>query len=236
MAPSAFDIYQGPSGYVAVTNKVRRQILEALAARERQLPELVELTGRAKPTLSSVHLKELLAQGLVQERTHATDARKKVYRLAGKRIGTSDVPVEDLRGAVRHYVKASTPEKGLPLALSLQAIAAAPPVTEDSVLRGQAVALGDLAAVLVEPPAGRERVLAIVTLLEDQGLAQTATVDLDGPSLKLRPGPALEGIGAARMRVLLEGLLEGLWQAGEDGGPVVARGRGTAVTYVLDRR
>src|SRR5437763_14553384 len=102
-AAHEFDIYQTPAGYAAVTNPVRRQILSALAEKDLDLPALMKVTGRSKPTLSNLHVRELLHQKLVEERPHPRDSRRKLYRLIGRKIGSSDVPIEQLRGAVKQY-------------------------------------------------------------------------------------------------------------------------------------
>jgi uncharacterized protein len=111
-----FTIYATPKGYLAVTNPVRQRILQALEDGDRTLTDLVELTGKAKSTLSAVHLRDLLASGLAEERPHADDARVKVYRLAGRRIGSSSVPLGDLREAVKNYAASS--QGGLALSLA----------------------------------------------------------------------------------------------------------------------
>ena len=81
MTASEFDIYQSDRGYAAVTSPVRRQILVALAEKDRDLSDLVRITRKSKPTLSNLHVRELLTQGLVEELPHPTDARRKLYRL-----------------------------------------------------------------------------------------------------------------------------------------------------------
>ena len=115
MATEGFTIYGTPKGYHAVTNPVRQRILRELEAGERTLTELVELTGKAKSTLSAVHLRDLLQHGLVEERVHTEDSRVKLYRLSSRRIGNSSIPVEDLRDAVRAYVSSSQGSLALPL-------------------------------------------------------------------------------------------------------------------------
>lgn len=111
-----FLIYSGASGYSAVTNPVRQQVLLALEERERTLGELVELTGKAKSTLSAVHLKDLLERGLISEEASTRDARVKVYRLVGKRIGGSSIPVVELRAAVRDYATSAQGALAMPFA------------------------------------------------------------------------------------------------------------------------
>lgn len=111
-----FTIYALDDRYVAVTNPIRRRILEALESEDRTLGDLVEITDRSKSTLSAVHMTDLRERGLVEERPDPDDGRIKLYELAGRRIGSSSLPVEDLRDAVREYV--TSPEGGLAVPLS----------------------------------------------------------------------------------------------------------------------
>jgi hypothetical protein len=206
---SDFDIYQTESGYVAVTNEVRRQILNALAKKDRQLPELVKLTRKAKPTLSSVHMKELLQQRLVEEIAHPTDKRKKIYRLRAKRIGSSNLPVEQLRTAVKQYVATSPLATRVPLAIALDALAAAPADVGEDALRAQARRLGALANPPLAAASAREAVGAIATILEREGLARPLRLDLEAARLEAEPGAALPETPDARALALLAGLVEG---------------------------
>lgn len=207
MPGSEFDIYETDDGHVAVTNAVRRQILAALAKKDRQLPELVKLTKKAKPTLSSVHMRELLGAKLVEELAHPTDKRKKIYRLKAKLIGTSNLPVEQLRAAVRGYASAAMPTRAL--AIALEAIAAAPASAADATLRAQSRRLGELAAHHLQAPAGRDRVTALATFLEREGLARPLRLDLEAGSLELEAEKPLDAHGA-RVPLLLGAMVEGL--------------------------
>src|ERR1051326_4705821 len=146
MGEGAFDIYQTDAGYAAVTNPVQRQILDVLRQGERQLPDLVKATGRSKPTLSSLHMKELLARELIEERPHPTDSRRKVYRLRAGKIGSSDIPVAQLREAVQHAVGLRPLPARLPLKSMVEALAAAPAGTDPKAVWAQAHRLGQLAA------------------------------------------------------------------------------------------
>lgn len=225
MSGSDFDIYQTDSGYVAVTNNVRRAILLALAKKDRQLPELVKLTRKAKPTLSSVHMRDLIASRLVDELPHPSDRRKKIYRLRGKRIGSSNLPVGELRTAVKSYV-AGARNVHLPLAASLEAIAAAPPSASDATLRAQARRLGELASESLPPGDARASVGAMAALFEREGLARPLKLDLEGLALEVEIAKPFAQ-DAARGALLLAGLTEGLLapRAGVD-----ARARGSLLS------
>lgn len=210
---SDFEIYQTEEGYVAVTNEVRRAILAALAKKDRMLPDLVKLTKKAKPTLSSVHMRELLASKLVEELPHPTDKRKKIYRLKARRIGTSSLPVEQLRSAVKQYASASGSRA--PLALALEAIAAAPASTPDATLRAQARRLGALSGAQLGATTARETVTALASLLEREGIARPLRLDLEGMSLELEKSDG--DVDDARMALLVGALADGLLSGkGED--------------------
>ncbi|GEM_PF-3290791 len=209
MTSSDFDIYQTESGYTAVTNDVRRQILNALAKRDRQLPELVKITKKAKPTLSSVHMKELLHQNLVEEIAHPTDKRKKIYRLRARRIGSSNLPVDQLRSAVKQYVSASPLSARVPLAAALDAIACAdaPP----DALRAQARRLGALSQQGLSAASAREAVTGVAAILEREGLARPLRLDLERARLDAEIGAALPAeIPDERLALVLAALVEGL--------------------------
>ncbi len=208
MPDGAFDIYQTDAGYAAVTNPVQRQILEALRERERQLPELVEITGRSKPTLSSLHMKELLSRELILEVAHPTDSRRKVYRLKAAKIGSSDLPVDQLREAVQHYVSLSPLAARIPLAAVLEAIAAAPASAAPEVLHAQARHLGILASPLLKAASARDLWARLAALLEAEKVASPRHVDAQQGVLELRLGPAAKA-SAARMAVILAGFAEG---------------------------
>lgn len=231
---SDFDIFQTEDGYVAVTNEVRREILAALAKKDRQLPELVKLTKKAKPTLSSVHMRELLASKLVEELAHPTDKRRKIYRLKGRRIGSSNLPVDQLRSAVRSYAGGG---RLAGLASALVAIAAAPASTPDGTLRAQAARLGELHAASLFASHGRECVTALAALLEREGLARPLKLDLEALSIEVELERQGDETGAddARMAILLVAFCDGLiaGRAGADARTRVVGREGRRVTMAL---
>jgi hypothetical protein len=211
MTSNDFDIYQTESGYIAVTNDVRRQILNALAKKDRQLPELVKITRKAKPTLSSVHMKELLHQRLVEELAHPTDKRKKIYRLRARRIGSSNLPVDQLRTAVKQYAAASPLAARVLVCVALDAIGAAPPDAPLDALRAQARRLGSAGQSGLAAPNPREAVTNLASILEREGLARALRLDLEGARLELETGPGLPAVGPAdRPALLVAGFVEGL--------------------------
>ncbi|HEX2065695.1 MAG TPA: winged helix-turn-helix domain-containing protein, partial [Candidatus Thermoplasmatota archaeon] len=211
MGDGAFDIYQTEAGYAAVTSPVQRQILEALRHGERQLPELVEITGRSKPTLSSLHMKELLARGLIEETGHPTDNRRKVYRLRAAKVGSSELPVADLRHAVQRYAALNPLSPRVPVVAALEALAAAPPGTASAVLQSQGHRLGVIAAPLFEAGSVRDLWMRLSSFLEAERIATSLRIDLQHGWMELRLGAAVEGTPAC-MASVLAGFVAGVAQ------------------------
>lgn len=211
MADGAFDIYQTDAGYAAVTNPVQRQILDALRHGEKQLPDLVKVTGRSKPTLSSLHMKELLARELIEERGHPTDSRRKVYRLKAGKIGSSDIPVGQLRDAVQHYVSLSPLAARLPLKAMVESLAAAPAGTEAKTVWAQAHRLGKLASGSLKVATMRDLWMRLSGFLEAEEVAQPVRIDLERGTLELRLGASLRGspLAAAIVGGFVEGVAAG---------------------------
>lgn len=190
-----------------MANPVQRQILAALRAGEKQLPELMEVTGRSKPTLSSLHMKELLARELIEERPHPTDSRRKVYRLKASRIGSSDIPVAQLRDAVQHYVSLSPVQPRLPLRDLAATLAVVPAGTDPKVVWTQARHLGGIAAAGLKVASERDLWMRVCAFLEQEGLARPLRIDLERSVLDLAPGPGFAGPLAA---AILSGFIEGM--------------------------
>lgn len=203
MRSSEFDVYQTEAGYVAVTNEVRRKILNALAKKERELGELVKVTGKAKSTLSNLHVRELLGQHLVEELPHPTDARRKVYRLAGQRIGSSSIPVEQLRGAVKHYVSMSPLAHAVPLQQMLDVLLAAGPKATDAIVK-QGVKLGEIASQLLTAPDLRDLVQRVAAYWEREGVTRTASIHLDELALDVDVNPRY---GESKEQIKIAGVL-----------------------------
>jgi DNA-binding transcriptional ArsR family regulator len=230
MPTSNFDIYEVGDDYVAVTNEVRRSILSTLEEGPSQLPDLVELTGKSKSTLSSIHVRELVDQGIVEAGAHPQDERKKVYQLAGRKIGSSDVPLEELREAVKEYVSLAPEAARFPLSVAIDAMAAVPEDADEDLLRSQARRLGLLVGQLLDVGQGRDQLMDIADMLEREGLADPVRLDMEaGDRLVLRPGDsAPREASLARTGVLVAGLVEGVLAT--DGAPEVE------VSVVSDER
>lgn len=214
MGKDAFEIYQGPTGYIAVTNPVRRQILAALADAPRELGDLVEMTGKSKPTLSSVHMARLASDGLVRVEPHPSDSRRKVYHLAGERIGASNVPVDALREAVKDYVEHSPLAARFPLKHSIEALVAAPPGTDPHVLQAQGARLGERVGKTLGGLSGQGGpIMQIANFLEQEGLARLLRLDMEKGVLDLGISKEFEGLDGEHLGSTLAGFILGVARA-----------------------
>jgi len=237
MAPeNEFDIYQTEAGYAAVTNPVRRQILAALQERDQELPDLVKLTGKSKPTLSNLHMKELLSQKLIEELPHPTDSRRKVYRIKGRRIGSSNVPLDQLRGAVKQYVSLSPLAYSVPLPTVLTVLAAGGAAGKEG-LRSQGVALGAASAHLFTPTGPRDLLTGLGAFLERENIVRVGKIDLDRLELEVEVAERFAGTPGDLdvSGVLLAGFLQGVLKArlGIGGGVSVKGAAGRRLTLAL---
>ena len=228
--PKEFEIYQSDAGYVAVTNEVRRKILAALAKKERDLTELVKITGKAKPTLSNLHVRELLAQNLVEELPHPTDQRKKIYRLKGNRIGSSNIPIEQLRGAVKQYVSQSPLAHALPTQQVLDVLLAGGAKSQETLTR-QGVKLGEISSHLFTATDPRELLQRVAAYWEREGITRTANINLEHLQLDLDVNPRYvepkdgEKLVAALLAGFLEGAFRKLEPVRKAEGEALANGR-----------
>lgn len=100
-----FEIWQRGDRIHSIDNPVRLEILRHLGEGSKNLAQLVAATGRAKSTLSAIHLPPLIDGGLVEEVPVPEDNRTKRYRLVGERLGRSDVEVPRLKAAVLEFAR-----------------------------------------------------------------------------------------------------------------------------------
>jgi len=208
-----FDIYQGESGFVAVTNPVRRQILEALGEGEKELPDLVRITGKAKPTLSNLHMRELLQQDLIEELPHPTDSRRKVYRLKGRRIGASHIPLEQLRGAVKQYATPAPSAFTLALPSVVSVLASGGDASSPEALLRQGQALGEASAQAIPARSLREVVTAVAAFWEREDVARAGKLDLDQLELEVVLSDQWQGAQLEAVAHILSGFLQGVRKA-----------------------
>lgn len=212
MPTSNFDIYGAGDRYLAVTNDVRRTILDALADGDKELAELVEATDRSKANLSSNHLATLIEQGLVEGRAHPDDSRRKLFHLTGQKIGSSTVPLDQLREAVKEYVTVAPQAARFPVSIMFDALAAVPDDLDPSILRRQAHRLGTLVGRVLDAGDGRGLLMEIADLVEREGLAEPVRLEMEGDDvLVLERGPsAPREASIDRVGVLLGGFIEGV--------------------------
>lgn len=215
MPTTNFDIYEARDAYLAITNEVRRQILDAVAEGEKQLPELVEITGKSKATLSSIHLKQLAEQGLIEGRTHPEDSRKKLFGLTGTKLGSSNVSLDELREAVKEYVSIAPMAARFPLSITFDALAAAPAGADDEALAVQAERLGLLVGGVLEGQEERELLMEVADLVEREGLASPVRLDMEGnDSLILERGEAApREASIERVATLIASFIEGVLES-----------------------
>jgi hypothetical protein len=206
VAGTSFDIYQSSRGYVTVSNNVQRLVLAA-ATERRSFQDLVQATGRSKPTVS-LQIKDLVAQDLLEEEADPSDARRKYYRLKAQRIGSSDIPVQELSSAVKDYVKrASDPMVSLPVVV--QAIIAAG--ARDKQAWAQGDFLGrSLAPQMQLAPGDDDAWLRLSKFLERAGLAKPLRIDLAQRRMDCELDAGLRGPVPA-VAAALGGLANGAW-------------------------
>ena len=227
MSEPAFDIFQTNAGYTAIENPVQRRILEALEEGDKQLPELVQITGKSKPTLSSIHVKELLNRELVEELPHPDDKRRKIYRFIGTRIGSSDIPVPQLRQAVQQYVSLTPLAGRFSLATVLRALAQPGPKTPPESVWQQATHLGASAASSLKARDLRDFWMKLLHFLQEEKVARPLRMDLEHQSVELEPLPEF-GITGPHAAAAIAGFAHGAVQAldGLEGGVVFAASEG----------
>ena len=82
-----FSNYENNSGINVVKSPVKLLILEMLRHNEMEFDEIVSNTGRSKSTVS-VHLKSLKESGIVSDKAHPQDSRKKIFYLNSSYLGS----------------------------------------------------------------------------------------------------------------------------------------------------
>jgi len=82
-----FSNYENNSGINVVKSPVKLLILEMLRHNEMEFDEIVSNTGRSKSTVS-VHLKGLKESGIVSDKAHPQDSRKKIFYLNSSYLGS----------------------------------------------------------------------------------------------------------------------------------------------------
>ena len=92
------ELFSTSDGIYAINSPVRVKILSVLRKGELNFDQLVELSGKAKSTVS-VHLKRMVEEGIIGSKTDPKDARKKIFfikseylgKLSGKKVVTENI-------------------------------------------------------------------------------------------------------------------------------------------------
>lgn len=100
------ELFSTSEGIYAINSPARVRILSMLRKGELSFDQLVELSGKAKSTVS-VHLKRLADEGIIGSKTDPKDARKKIFFIKseylGKLSGKKGVS-EDIEKYVTSYI------------------------------------------------------------------------------------------------------------------------------------
>lgn len=223
MDGKGFEIYQPrQGGYLSVSSDTQRVLLAATADGPRSFQDLVKATKKSKPTVS-LALKQLVEQGLLEERGDPDDKRRRSYVLIGQRIGSSDLPVPALRDAVRDYVRRTT-EPSIPLRSLLEALASAK--APDEAYWMQAQALGGVLAPQMELAGEGGPWIRLARFIERTGLGRPLRIDVEAGRIDLEVAESVKG-PVKRVAMALGGLVEGAW---------LATGKGRLGFSITERR
>ena len=92
------ELFSTSEGIYAINSPVKVKILSMLRKGELNFDQLVELSGKAKSTVS-VHLRRMANEGIIGSKTDPLDARKKIFfikseylgKLSGKKVVTENI-------------------------------------------------------------------------------------------------------------------------------------------------
>lgn len=90
------EIYSTSKGAVIIKSPVKNQMIHLLLNDDLTLDDISKRLDKAKSTVS-VHLSDLKDLGVVEERPHPEDRRKKIFFLNSKLLGGSEIPYD------KHY-------------------------------------------------------------------------------------------------------------------------------------
>jgi DNA-binding transcriptional ArsR family regulator len=165
-AAVAFEIWQADGKVASVDSPVRLGILHELERGPATLGTLVKATGKAKSTLSTLHIRPLVRAGLVAQAADPKDARVKWYTLRAQRLGSSAVDAAQLRQAVLGYAQGAglLPLRDVLAILDVGALAGAPAAYADPVADRLGAAIGRMLGGAADP------IGALDALLRREGL------------------------------------------------------------------
>lgn len=160
-AAVAFEIWQADGKVASVDNPVRLRILHELERGPATLGGLVKATGKAKSTLSTLHIRPLVKAGLVAQAADPKDARVKWYTLRAHRLGSSAVDAAQLRQAVLGYAQGAglVPLREALAVVDLEGLLGAPPAYANAAADRLGALLGRLVAGAPDPVAGLDDLL-----------------------------------------------------------------------------
>lgn len=208
MGGTSFDIFQSSRGYVTISNNVQRQILGAVASSRKSFQDLVVAAGRSKPTVS-LQIKDLIAQDLLEEQTDPEDGRRRYYRLKGTRIGSSDLPVQELSNAVKDYVKRAS-EPMVTLTLAIEGIVASD--APETHCWTQANYIGRSLSTQLELSGDDSAWMRLSKFLEKAGLVKPLRIDLAESKLECELSPTLRG-PVPLLAAAIGGFADGAWSS-----------------------
>jgi len=102
---SQIELFATPEGVLAIKSPVRVKILSMLRDGDLSFDEIVELSGRAKSTVSS-HLKSMTRDGIISSRIDPKDGRKKIFFIRPGYIGKihRQQLKEDISAYIQRYI------------------------------------------------------------------------------------------------------------------------------------
>lgn len=101
------ELFSTSKGLYVIDSPVRIKILSLLREKNRKFDELVDLSGKAKSTISE-HLKKLKDEGIISSRVDPEDARKKIFYIKSEYLGElsrEKLFQEDLEKYVQSYLE-----------------------------------------------------------------------------------------------------------------------------------
>ncbi len=103
-------IFSTDKGIVMLQSETKNRIIDILEEKERTGAEIRDELNKAKSTVS-VHLSDLVDLGIIDEKEHPTDERKKLFFLKSKLLGQSESPYDEHYKSILEDLKESKDEK-----------------------------------------------------------------------------------------------------------------------------
>jgi len=101
------ELFSTSNGLYVIDSPIRVKILALLRENERKFDEIVELSGKAKSTVSE-HLKKLKDDGIISSRPDPEDARKKIFFIKSEYLGVlsrEKLFQEDMEKYIHSYLE-----------------------------------------------------------------------------------------------------------------------------------